>query len=60
MDYWTYYLAQDANWDWRTLTLEGFEQYWMRSVEQYDAVLGTDDPDLTRFRDRGGKVIIYH
>jgi len=60
MDYWTYYLAQDANWDWRTLTLEGFEQYWMKSVEQYDAVLGTDDPDLTRFRDRGGKVIIYH
>ena len=29
-------------------------------MEQYGAVIGTDDPDLTRFRDRGGKVIIYH
>ena len=33
---------------------------WTKSVEQYGAVIGTDDPDLTRFRDRGGKVIIYH
>jgi len=23
-------------------------------------VIGTDDPDLTRFRDRGGKILIYH
>jgi len=23
-------------------------------------VIGTDDPDLTRFRDRGSKAIIYH
>ena len=29
-------------------------------MEQYGAVLGTDNPDLTRFRDHGGKVIIYH
>lgn len=60
LDYWTYYLAQDARWDWTTLNHAGFEQLWTKSVEQYGAVIGTDDPDLTRFRDRGGKVIIYH
>lgn len=60
LDYWIYYLAQDAKWDWSTLTYEGFEQLWTKSVEQYGAVIGTDDPDLTRFRDRGSKVIIYH
>ena len=60
LEYWVYYLAQDAKWDWSTLTYAGFEQLWTKSVEQYGAVLGTDDPDLTRFRDRGGKVIIYH
>ena len=59
-EYWLYYLAQDAKWDWSTLTYAGFEQLWNKSVEQYGAVIGTDDPDLTRFRDRGGKVIIYH
>ena len=29
-------------------------------MEQYGAVLGTDNPDLTAFRDRGGKAIIWH
>ena len=60
LDYWLYYLAQDAKWDWTTLTYAGFEQLWNKSVEQYGVVIGTDNPDLTRFRDRGGKVIIYH
>jgi len=60
LEYWLYYLVQDAKWDWSTLTYAGFEQLWTKSVEQYGAVIGTDDPDLTRFRDRGGKVLIYH
>ena len=59
-EYWIYYLAQNTNWNWTTLTYAGFEQLWQKSVEQYGAVIGTDDPDLTRFRDRGGKVIIFH
>jgi hypothetical protein len=59
-EYWMYYLAQDAKWDWTTLTYAGFEQLWTKSVEQYGAVIGTDNPDLSRFRDRGSKVIIYH
>jgi len=42
------------------LTPAGFELLWRQSVEQYGAIIGTDDPDLSRFRDRGGKVIIYH
>jgi pimeloyl-ACP methyl ester carboxylesterase len=60
LEYWIYYLAQDPKWDWSTLTYAGFEQLWQKSVEQFGAVLGTDNPDLTRFRDRGGKIIIYH
>ena len=55
-----YFLLQDPKWDFTTLTPAGFELLWRQSVEQYGAVIGTDDPDLTRFRDRGGKVIIYH
>jgi pimeloyl-ACP methyl ester carboxylesterase len=60
LEYWIYYLAQNSNWNWTTLTYAGFEQLWKKSVEQYGAVIGTDDPDLKRFRDRGGKVIIFH
>lgn len=60
LEYWKYYLNQDADWDWTTLNYAGFEQLWTKSVEQFGAVIGTANSDLTRFRDRGGKVIIYH
>ncbi|HWN94355.1 MAG TPA: tannase/feruloyl esterase family alpha/beta hydrolase [Methylomirabilota bacterium] len=60
LEWFQYFLLQNPKWDWTTLTPAGFEQLWKQSVEQYGAVIGTDDPDLTRFRDRGGKVIIYH
>jgi len=60
LEWFQYFLLQDPKWDFTTLTPAGFEQLWRQSVEQYGAVIGTDDPDLTRFRDRGSKVIIYH
>jgi pimeloyl-ACP methyl ester carboxylesterase len=60
LDYFRFFLVQDPQWDWTTLTPAGFELLWRQSVEQYGAVFGTDDPDLTRFRDRGGRIIIYH
>ena len=60
LEWFQYFLKQDAKWDWTTITPAGFESLWKQSVEQYGAVIGTDDPDLSRFRDRGGKVIIYH
>src|SRR4029453_1265168 len=52
--------VQNPNWDWTTLSPAKFELLWRKSVEQYGAVIGTDDPDLARFRDRGGKVLVYH
>jgi feruloyl esterase len=60
LEWFQYFLLQDAKWDFTTLTPARFELLWEQSVEQYGDVIGTDDPDLTRFRDRGGKVIIYH
>ena len=59
-EWFRYFLLQDPKWDWTTLTPAGFELLWKQSVEEFGAVIGTDDPDLTRFRDRGGKIIITH
>jgi hypothetical protein len=42
------------------MTPASFELIWKQSVEEFGAIFGTDDPDLTRFRDHGGKIIIYH
>jgi hypothetical protein len=59
-EWFQYFLLQDPKWDWTTLTPAGFELLWKQSVEEFGDVIGTDDPDLTRFRDRGGKIIITH
>jgi feruloyl esterase len=60
LEWFQYFLLQNPKWDWTTLTPAGFEVLWTQSVEQYGDVIGTDDPDLARFRDRGGKIVIFH
>lgn len=55
-----YWVNQDPNWDWRSLNYENFGDYFRASVEQFNEVIGTDDPDLTAFRDAGGHVLIWH
>jgi feruloyl esterase len=60
LDWFRYFLVQNPRWDWRTMTRAEFELLWNQSVEQFGAVFGTDNPDLTRFRERGGKIIITH
>jgi feruloyl esterase len=60
LDWFRYFLTQDTNFDWTTITHAGFERLWEQSVEQFGTVIGTDDPDLSAFRDRGGKAIVWH
>jgi feruloyl esterase len=60
LDWFRHFLVQDPDWDWTTMTRAEFELLWNQSVELFGAVIGTDNPDLTRFRDRGGKIIITH
>jgi hypothetical protein len=55
-----YWVKQDPNADWRTLTKENFEAYFDESYRKFNQVIGTDDPNLQRFRERGGKMIIWH
>jgi feruloyl esterase len=59
-DYLQYYLVQDPHWDWTTLAAGEFELLFDQSVEEFGAVIGSDDPDLARYRDHGGKLILYH
>jgi hypothetical protein len=54
------FLAQDPNWDWRTLTYAGYEALFQQSIEMYSAVFSADDPDLSAFAGHGGKVLLWH
>jgi feruloyl esterase len=60
LDWFRYFLTQNPQWDWTTLTYASYEQLWDQSVEQFNGVIGTDNPDLSAFRDRGGKLIAWH
>jgi hypothetical protein len=55
-----YLLIQNPAWDWKTLTRGEFELLFNQSAEEYGTVIGSDNPDLARFRDHGGKLIITH
>jgi feruloyl esterase len=59
-DWFRYFLAQDPKLDWTTITPAAYERFYDQSIEEYSAVIGTDNPDLTAFRDHGGKAIIWH
>jgi len=60
LEWWRFFLTQNPQWDWSVLTPALYEQYWDQSVEEFSAVLATDNPDLTAFRDHGGKIVLWH
>ncbi len=60
LEYLKYFLLKDPRWNWKALAPGEFERLFKQSIAEFRAVIGTDDPNLTRFRDHGGKVIIIH
>jgi hypothetical protein len=55
-----YWIRQNPQFDWRTLSEADFEADFLASQRKFHDAIGTDDPNLARFRKRGGKVIIWH
>jgi feruloyl esterase len=60
LDWFRYFLTQDPQFDAAVVTPAAYERLFDQSVEQYAQVIATDNPDLTAFRDRGGKAIVWH
>jgi len=59
-DWIRYWLLQNPQYDANALTPQLFDRFWDQSVEQYGIVIGTDNPDLSPFGDRGGKIVLWH
>jgi pimeloyl-ACP methyl ester carboxylesterase len=59
-DWAKYFLLTDPKWDISSLNWSEFELLWNQSVEQYSEVFFAENPDLSRFRDHGGKLLILH
>ena len=60
LDWFRYFLLQDPAWEWNTINRERYEQLFDQSVEQWNGVFGSDNPDLAAFRAAGGKLIAWH
>src|SRR5262245_27823676 len=60
LDWFKYFLAQSANYNGTTLNRDEFEVLFSQSVEEFGHVFSADNPDLSAFRYRGGKLIILH
>lgn len=59
-DWFKWWLHKDPTWDWHTLTYRQFEKDFDQSVREWADPLATREADLSRFRDHGGKVLIWH
>jgi hypothetical protein len=55
--YWVYF---DPAWEWQSLDYRNYAAFFDRTVAAVGPLMATDNPDLSRFRDRGGKVILWH
>ena len=53
------WIKKDPDWNWKEMTFEDFERIFDFSVREL-ADLASDDPDLSAFRDHGGKLILSH
>jgi hypothetical protein len=55
--YWVYF---DPTWDWQTLTYDSYLQFFTDTVKMVGPLMASDNPDLSAFRDRGGKLVMWH
>jgi feruloyl esterase len=60
LEWFRYFLLQNPTWDWQSMTYEQYLLLFQQSELQFQAVIATDDPDLSAFRDAGGKVVFWH
>jgi hypothetical protein len=56
-----FFVKKDPNWDYTKITsVEEYTRLFHASFQEFDSIYGTSDPDLSAFRDAGGKMITYH
>ena len=60
LDHHRTWIQQDPTFDWHALGYAGFEDAFRRSQDLFHDVIGTDDPDLTSFREAGGRLLMWH
>ncbi|KAH8655149.1 putative feruloyl esterase [Tricladium varicosporioides] len=55
-----YLLYRDPNHDTSTMTYQQYFDLFSQALDQFETVLGTDNPDLSAFKKAGGKLLTWH
>jgi hypothetical protein len=55
--FWVYF---NPSWDWHTLGYRNYLPFFRDSVARVGPLMASDDPDIARFRARGGKLLLWH
>lgn len=55
-----YFVLKDPTYNTVNMTFAEFFDAYQLSVDTYTNALGTDDPDLSQFRNSGGKLLTWH
>jgi Tannase and feruloyl esterase len=55
-----FFLEENAEYNTSSITYDKFNQLFAQANEEYNSVIGINDPDLSAFRDAGGKMITWH
>ncbi|KAI0973200.1 Tannase/feruloyl esterase [Xylaria arbuscula] len=55
-----YFVAKNPGLDVRTLSHQQWDNLFLASTNEYDSVIGTSDPDLSRFGRAEAKMITWH
>ncbi len=60
LDHWRLWIKQNPAFDWHSLDIDSFASGIEESSKKFHGLIGSDDPNLSAFRRRGGKIITYH
>jgi feruloyl esterase len=55
LDFWRYWVFNDPKWDWRTFDFDSDVAYADKKL----AAVNASNADLSKFRSRGGKILMY-
>ncbi|ETS79929.1 hypothetical protein PFICI_07458 [Pestalotiopsis fici W106-1] len=55
-----YWVKKDPYFDMTGITHQEWDDLFHASVNEYESIIGTSDPDLSAFKRRGGKMMFWH
>lgn len=59
-DLFRYFVAKDPKWESDNISHETYEAMGHSAFQQWQSAMDFDDPDISGFRNAGGKLITYH